>query len=372
VVVGAAASVAVLVSVIVVALRWGEGPSPTASRPSATASTTSAAPPATPGVTARPYGRRFGRATLGGEVNTVAVSTYDGQRAVLAGSTKGVAKVWRFDTRASELATVQNSGGEETGAAIDVGEVDGKAATFRRLQNGGVVVSGAEGDEPLGPTYQGHQRIVYALAPVQVAGKTVVVSGDEAGKIRVWDPKTGKDSGPQPKAAGGDPVFGVATGTMDGHPFAVVAAADDTARVWDLETGAMGATFRGHGNDVFAVATAVMDGGPVGISGGADRQVRVWDLRDGREITSFSGHTAEVACLAVGRVKGRAVVASGGFDGTIRVWDLRSGEQLGDPLKAPGGRVYSVAIAEDDGETWLAAGDRGGNITAWTLGPASP
>ncbi|MEV0819822.1 WD40 repeat domain-containing serine/threonine protein kinase [Nonomuraea rubra] len=373
VVVGAAASVAVLVSVIVVALRWGDGGSPTASGPSATpATTTAATQSATPSVTARPYGRRVARAALGGEVNTVAVSTYDGQRAVLAGSTKGVAKVWKFGTRATELATIQNSGGEETGAAIDVGEVDGQAATFRRLQNGGVVVSRAAGDEPLGPVYQGHQKIVYALAPAQVAGKTVVVSGDEAGKIHVWDPKAGEDSGPQPKAAGGDPVFGVATGTMDGHPFAVIASADDTARVWDLETGAMGATFRGHGDDVFTVATASLDGAPVGISGGADRLVRVWDLRSGQEIASFSGHTAEVAGLAVGRVKGRAVVASGGFDGTIRVWDLRSGEQLGDPLKVPGGRVYSVAVAEDAGETWLAAGDRGGNITAWSLGPASP
>ncbi|WP_431933957.1 WD40 repeat domain-containing serine/threonine protein kinase [Nonomuraea jabiensis] len=367
-VVGSVTSVAVLVSVLVLALRWGASDSPSTPTPLATTDI----PPATTSVAAQPYGTRMAKVALGDEVNTLAVSSYAGQRAVLAGSTKGVAKVWKFDTRPSELAKLQTSGGEETNAAIDVGEVDGQAATFRRLPNGAVIVSGAEGAEPLGPTYRGHQKMVYAVAPARVSGKTVLVSGDEAGMVHVWDPKTGKDSGPQPKAAGGDPVFGVATGTMDGHPFAVTASADDTARVWSLETGALGATFRGHSGDVFAVATAVMDGAPVGISGGSDRKIRVWDLRNGREQTSFSGHTAEVACLAVGRVKGRAVVASGGFDGTIRVWDLRSGKQLGDPLKSPGGRVYSVVIAEDDGESWLAAGDVKGNVTGWTLGPASP
>ncbi|RVX39686.1 serine/threonine protein kinase [Nonomuraea polychroma] len=364
---GSAAAVAVLVSVIVVALQGGNDSTATPT-PSAKTGMTSA----TAGVGARPYGRLVAKATLGGEVNTLAVSTYGGQRAVLAGSTKGVAKAWKFDTRPSELTTLKNSGGEETRAAIDVGEVDGQAAMFQRLQNGGVIVSGGESLEPLGPTYRGHQKIVYTIASAQVSGKTVLVSGDEAGKVHVWDPKTGKDSGPQPKTAGGDPMFGVATGTMDGHPFAVTASADDTAQVWSLETGALGATFRGHTGDVFTVATAVMDGQPLGISGGSDHKVRVWDLRNGREITSFSGHAAEVACLAVGRVKGRAIVASGGFDGTIRVWDLRSGKPIGDPLKSPGGRVYSVVIAEDDGESWLAAGDVTGNVTGWSLGPASP
>ena len=367
-VVGSAVSVAVLVSVLVVTLREGASDSPATPMPSATAGV----PSATAGVAARPYGRRMARVTLGGEVNSLAVSTYVGQRAVLAGSTKGVARAWKFDTRPSELAELRTAGGEETDAAIDVGEVDGQAAAFRRLRNGGVIVSRADSTEPLGPTYRGHRKMVYTIASAQVSGKTVLVSGDEAGKVHVWDPTTGKDSGPQPKAAGGDPVFGVATGTIDGHPFAVTASADDTAQVWNLETGSAGATFRGHSGDVFAVATTAMDGTPVGISGGSDRKVRVWDARSGEEFASFSGHTAEIACLAVGRVKGRAVVASGGFDGTIRVWDLRSGKQLGDPLKSAGGRVYSVAIAEDDGASWLAAGDVKGNVTGWSLGPASP
>ncbi|UBU16297.1 serine/threonine-protein kinase [Nonomuraea gerenzanensis] len=373
-VVGAATSVAVLISVIVVALRTGETTPPTTARPPATTSTTQGptSQPPTP-ATARPYGERLGEVALGGEVNTVVVTTHEGQRVVLAGSTKGVAKAWKFGTPPAELATLRNSrDGEQKDAAIDVGEVDGKAATFRRLQNGGVLASAAQGDEPLGPVYKGHQAMVYALAPAQVSGRTVLVSGDAAGKLHVWDPATGKNAGPQPKAPGGDPIFGIATGTSDGRPYAVTASANDTAQVWSLETGAKGATFRNHGNDVFAVATAVMDGTPVGISGGSDRIVRVWDLRDGKELTSFSGHTAEVACLAVGRVKGRAVVASGSFDGTVRVWDLRSGKLVGDPLRSPGGRVYSVVITEDEGESWLAAGDVKGKITGWSLGPASP
>ncbi|GAA2215045.1 hypothetical protein GCM10009850_105120 [Nonomuraea monospora] len=376
-VVGAAASAAVLISVIVVALRAGDSaptsPSTTTTTTVATAKTTATQEDTpSPSATPRPYGEKVGEGTLGGEVNTVAVSTVDGRRVVLAGSTKGMAKAWRLGTPPVELAELRNSGGEQKDAAIDVGEVDGKAATFRRLQNGGVLVSAAEGDKPFGPVYQGHQDMVYVLATAQVSGRTLLVSGDAAGKIHVWDPASGKDSGPQPKAAGGDPVFGIATGSMDGRPFAVTASADDTAQVWDLETGAMGATFRGHGNDVFAVATAALDGTPVGISGGSDRVVRVWGLRDGHELASFSGHTAEVACLAVGRVKGRAVVASGSFDGTVRVWDLRSGELVGEPLKSPGKGVYSVVIAEDDGESWLVAGDREGNVTGWSLGPASP
>ncbi|AQZ63978.1 High-affnity carbon uptake protein Hat/HatR [[Actinomadura] parvosata subsp. kistnae] len=377
VVVGAAASVAVLVSVIVVALRGGTSRPPSSSTPPAatatatTAVTTDTPPPAA----ARPYGTKLAKISLGGEVNSIAISKYGDDRVVVAGGTKGVARVWKLGARpteVTELAELENIGGEQTGAAVDVGEVDGQAATFRRLQNGGVVVSAAQGNAPLGPTYKGHRDMVYTIATAHVSGKTLMVSGDQAGGVHVWDPKTGKDTGRQPKTTGGDPIFGVATGTMDGHPFAVTASADDTARVWNLETGALGATFRGHTADVFAVATTDMDGKPVGITGGADQQVRVWDLGSGQEVESFSGHNAEVAALAVGRVKGRAVVASGGFDGTVRVWDLRDGKQVGDPLKVPAGRVYSVAIAEDRGETWLAAGDVKGNVTVWSLGPASP
>ncbi|MGI5292226.1 hypothetical protein ACQEVF_54260 [Nonomuraea polychroma] len=167
------------------------------------------------------------------------------------------------------------------------------------------------------------QRGIARLSPASIQG----VYGTEAG-FGVWEPKTGKDSGPQSKRTGGDPVFGVATDTMDGNPCAVTASADDTAQVWNLETGVLGATFRGHTGDVFTVATAVMDDAPLGISGGSDQKVRVWALL--------------------------------------------SGKPIDDPLKSPGGRVYSVVIAEDDGESWLAAGDVTGNVTGWSLGPASP
>ncbi|MCK2218623.1 serine/threonine-protein kinase [Actinomadura sp. ATCC 31491] len=384
-VVGSAASAAVLVSVIVVALRTG---APMTTSPSVPVTSPAAGGATAGGATAggatagaglpksaaapRPYGRRTARVALGGEVNSLAVSSYQGRRVVLAGSTAGVARAWRLDAGPSQVAELRAGGGAEAGAAVDVGEVDGRAAAFRRLQGGGVVVSGVGDAAPLGPAYAGHGAMVYAIAAAQVAGRTVLVSGDQAGKIHVWDPKTGKDSGPQPRAAGGDPVFGVATGTMDGHPFAVTASADDTAQVWDLEDGSRRATFRGHTGDVFAVAATALDGAPVAVSGGSDRVVRVWDLRSGHELASFAGHTAEIAALAVGRVKGRAVVASGAFDGTVRVWDLRDGRQLGEPLRTPGGRVYSVAVAEDGGESWLAAGDVGGDVTVWSLGPASP
>ena len=142
--------------------------------------------------------------------------------------------------------------------------------------------------QPPHRTFNGHTSTVSAVAIGQLDGRTVVVSGSNDRRVRVWD------------AATGDPV---------GEPFT------------------------GHTAGVNAVAIGQLDGRTVVVSGSRDKTVRVWDAATGDLLRDpFTGHTDEVNAVAIGQLDGRTVVVSGSDDGTVRVWDAATGDPVGDPF----------------------------------------
>src|SRR2546421_141840 len=73
---------------------------------------------------------------------------------------------------------------------------------------------------------------------------------------------------------------------------AVSGSWDQTARLWDVQTGKELARFLGHTSRVEAVAFS--PDGRQALSAGWDKTVRLWDVDSGREVRTFAGHTAEV------------------------------------------------------------------------------
>ena len=68
----------------------------------------------------------------------------------------------------------------------------------------------------------------------------------------------------------------------------VTASDDNTARVWDAETGREIATLEGHDGSVLTAAFSP-DGKRV-VTASYDNTARVWDAETGREIAALKGH----------------------------------------------------------------------------------
>ncbi|KAJ8078518.1 hypothetical protein PM082_012801 [Marasmius tenuissimus] len=100
-------------------------------------------------------------------------------------------------------------------------------------------------------------------------------------------------------------------------PILITGSYDCTARVWNLETGAVLHTLSGHAEPIRALQ---FDECKL-ITGSMDHTLKVWDWRRGTCIRTLTGHTNGVVCLNFDS----NVLASGSVDATIRVWNLRTG-----------------------------------------------
>ncbi|MEL6764704.1 MAG: WD40 repeat domain-containing protein, partial [Cyanobacteria bacterium J06607_6] len=137
----------------------------------------------------------------------------------------------------------------------------------------------------------------------------------------------------------------------------VTAAVDGTARVWNLNTGAV-TVLEGHSD---AVWDAQFD--PTGtqvVTASSDETVRVWDLNMG-EVRILQGHTDAVLRAQFDGAGMQVVTAS--LDGTARVWDLSTGEAI-----ALQGHQASVVKAQFNAAgTQVVTASRDGTARVWDL-----
>ena len=149
-------------------------------------------------------------------------------------------------------------------------------------------------------------------------------------------------------------VFSPDGGTLAG------ASWDDTIRLWDVESGQLQATLKGHTNWVTSVAFSP-DGGTLA-SGSFDWTVRLWDVESGQLQATLKGHTSNVISVIFSPDGG--TLASGSADKTVRLWDVES-EQLQATLTGHGNYVESVAFSPDG--TILASGSRDWMVRLWDV-----
>lgn len=124
---------------------------------------------------------------------------------------------------------------------------------------------------------------------------------------------------------------------------ALVAAADRSVRLWDVEGRRDLKFLVGHTGSVWAVAFS--PDGQRGISGGIDGTVRVWDLFTGNEQLRLDGHTSLVTGVAFSADGTKAI--SGGYDGSVVWWDVSGPGPLGKELRRLEERlkyVHAVAL----------------------------
>ncbi|WRT63369.1 uncharacterized protein IL334_000274 [Kwoniella shivajii] len=135
----------------------------------------------------------------------------------------------------------------------------------------------------------------------------------------------------------------------------VSAGCDKEVKVWNLDTGELLHSMRGHTSTIRCLK--VLDKRPVAISGSRDHTLRVWDIENGHLLHVLAGHEESVRCV---EIAGNMAV-SGSYDYTARLWNLDTGE-CAHVLRGHYHQIYSVAF---DGQM-VVTGSLDSTIRVWS------
>jgi WD40 repeat protein/mono/diheme cytochrome c family protein len=138
--------------------------------------------------------------------------------------------------------------------------------------------------------------------------------------------------------------------TADGRR-ALVAAADRSVRLWDVEGRRDARRFIGHTASVWAVSLS--QDGRLAISGSMDGTARVWDVASGQQLQKYAEHAGLVSAVAF-NPNGRWGI-SGGFDGVLAAWKVADSEELWRKEKL--GTITAIAV-DPAGKYVFVAADR--------------
>ena len=171
--------------------------------------------------------------------------------------------------------------------------------------------------------HQGNEYDVSAIAFSPDGDK--VASGDGENQIKVWDAGTGEVI--ETLDAHSEPVTCLA---FDARGRLISGSWDDTLRLWrdgeDL-------TLSGHEADITALAVHHDQI----VSASEDKTLKVWNLDTGKLEHTHRGHADTIRCLAIAP-DGERVYS--GSNGSILSWKLRTGTNP----QPPRGEVYSAKI----------------------------
>jgi WD40 repeat protein/transcriptional regulator with XRE-family HTH domain len=117
---------------------------------------------------------------------------------------------------------------------------------------------------------------------------------------------------------------------------------DNTAQVWDADSGQRLFSLTGHTASVNGVAYSPE--GKLIATASDDGTVKIWDADTGKEILTFSGHNGAVHDISFSP-DGR-YLASASDDGTAKIWNLQSGEPVL-TFAGHGDTVFDVAFSPD-------------------------
>lgn len=98
---------------------------------------------------------------------------------------------------------------------------------------------------------------------------------------------------------------------------------DAQIRVWDLGSGQLVRTIRGHRSSVNDLDFS--PGDKLLASSSSDRTVRLWDFESGESLATLEGH--EQTVYGVRFSPDGKLLASGSWDATIKLWDVEKREQ---------------------------------------------
>jgi len=196
--------------------------------------------------------------------------------------------------------------------------------------------------EPLLGILGKHNSSVTSIDVARNGQNEVAVSASADNTLKVWDINTGQLL----KILEGHACrVNAVILTRDGRR-AISASADGILRIWNPINGQPLMTFprsKGHASNIRALALTRDD--KKVISASEDGFLRIWDINTGEVLKILEGHTDLVSAVALTHDDQRAITAS--YDETIKIWDLETGHVL-KTLEGHTGRINALALTSDD------------------------
>lgn len=198
------------------------------------------------------------------------------------------------------------------------------------------------------------QQMLFELAPAPGTIRAFIGHTDT-----VWNAELSPDEKLIVSAGGG---FSAATNFYNNMPTYLplntrsAPYSDNTARVWNLETGEEIIKFEAHTNAVTSVAFSA--DGALCISAGADGLIYVWDAKTGEEVFHLS-HQAQVISIAVHE----NLLLASDYDfetqnNHIILWDLETQQEIR-RLEGQADVIFNVRISPDGKQALSCSGSTG-------------
>jgi WD40 repeat protein len=206
--------------------------------------------------------------------------------------------------------------------------------------------------------YRGHSGPVWCVAWSHDGTRIASAGVDET--AQVWDANTGSPFYTYKGHRGG-----VSSVTWSPDDYSIASASyDNTVQVWNSDgTYLVGLskpiTYRNHTDLVLAVAWSP-DSKHIA-SGSHDKTVQVWDAKSGELVTRYSGHSDAVRAVAWS--PNSKYIASGSGDDTVQVWEAVTGHRFF-TYHGHNSHVVSVAWSPDGTRIASAGWDR--TVQVWT------
>ena len=212
---------------------------------------------------------------------------------------------------------------------------------------------------PCYSNFEGHAADVRCVVFSPDGKKIATGAGDNT--ARIWDAQSGKTI---LTLTGHTSAVNSIAFSPDGKMLAT-GSADQTAKIWDLESGKATQTFEGHSAVVWEVA--ISPDGKMLATSSEDNTTNIWDITSGEIIQTLKGHSSGIESHAFSPDgKKFATVSS---DHTAKIWDLQSGKAL---LTLQGHWSYGNCVAFSPDGKKLATGFDDQSAKIWDIESGQP
>ena len=279
--------------------------------------------------------------TLMGHLDAVRVVTFWENNTIASGSFDGSVKIWDVKSGtcvqtlkdlAGTFSVVFSHDGQRLASSSDQIQI-WDTSTWKCLHT-------------LGSTGQATFSIAYS------SNDAMVASASENGRVRIWDPLTGRQIR-ELKPHAGSPHAGRAQVVAFSRNCQMLASSSELGaiEIWDVGSGAHLRTLTHGTTSIDALAFARADHQLVSISG--DGTISIWSMKSGICLQNFKGSNRGLITMVLSH--NCQQLATAGEDFTINIWDVVYGTAAWSASFSNNGESLATCSSEGAVRVWDVA-----------------